>query len=72
MDCLTLKGRGGVTLTLFAPREVPGGGLEAYAFVVSAPLPRPRTLTVNKKRYRVPAVPEACFMLAHVVLPEAT
>ena len=73
MDCLTLKGRGGVTLTLFAPREVPGGGLEAHAFVTSGPLPRPRTLTApNKKRYHVPAVPEPVFMLAHVVLPEAT
>lgn len=71
MDTLTLSGRGGVRFTLFAPREVPGG-LEAHAFVTSGPLPRPRILTApNNTRYRVPAVPEPAFMLAHVFLPEA-
>lgn len=69
MDSLTLKGRG-VTFTLFAPREVPGG-VEAHALMVSAPLSRPRTLSdPHKRRFRAPAVPERGFFVAHVFLPE--
>ena len=70
-DHLTLTGRGGVQVTLFAPRAQ-GGGLEAHAVYVPCALSRPRTLQhqTTKQRYRVPAMPQG-FHLAHVIFPEA-
>lgn len=70
MDTLTLRGRG-VTVTLFAPREV-GNGLEAHALLASASSARPRLFSSenDKRRFRVPALPDRGFFMAHVVLPE--
>lgn len=70
MDTLTLTGPGGQQLTLFAPRPVQGGGLEAHAFVAPQAIPRPRTLKHQKQKYRVPAV-QAGFYIAHIVVLEA-
>lgn len=69
-DRLTLRGKKGIEVVLFAPREVPGG-VEADAVMVSAPIPRPRTLSDDtNRRFRAPAVPHRGLFLTHVFFPE--
>lgn len=69
MDTLTLKGRD-VELTLFAPREVPGG-LEACAVMVLVSNRRPRLVKHENRKYRLPALPPRGFYMATLFLPEA-
>ncbi|MFC4428028.1 hypothetical protein [Deinococcus navajonensis] len=70
MDTLTLKGRGGVEVTLFAPREVPGG-LEACAVMVLVSASRPRIVKHQNRKYRLPALPPRGFYMATLLIPEA-
>jgi len=69
VDTLTLTARG-YSVTLFAPRRVQGG-LEAFAFFVTDPLKRPRTVIddTTKQRFTAPAgVPRGCH-IGRVFLP---
>jgi hypothetical protein len=69
VDTLTLTARG-CSVTLFAPRDVPGG-VEAFAFYATAPLTRVRTLiTPDKRRFRAPAGLPSGFRLGRVFMPE--
>lgn len=68
MTTLQLKGRG-VEITLFAPRFVQGG-VEAHAFLSSAPLTRRRTLHAdNNTRFTAPKGLPQGFRLGRVFLP---
>ncbi|WP_414656754.1 hypothetical protein ACINK0_11325 [Deinococcus sp. VB343] len=68
-DEVTLLGRGGLTITLFAPRR-DGGTLQADALYVNASIPRNRIFRVGKTKFRVPAIPGPAFHIAHVAFPE--
>lgn len=69
---VTLKGRGGLTLTLFAPRTQPDGTLEADALYVSASIPKGRIFRVGSHKYRSPAIPGPAFHVARLILPEVS
>lgn len=67
---LTLRGRGGLRLTLFAPRTRPDGALEADALYVSGPVPPGRIFRWGDHKVRAPGIPGPAFHLARITLPE--
>lgn len=66
---VTLTGRGGVELILFAPRAHPDG-LEADAVYVSRAIPKRRILRLGNRKFRVPAIPGPDFHVATVLVVE--
>ncbi|PIG98937.1 hypothetical protein [Deinococcus sp. UR1] len=69
-DEVTLRGRGGLSVTLFAPRTLPSGTLEADAVYVNGPIPRGRIFRSDTHKYRLPAIPGPAFHFARLTLPE--
>lgn len=69
-DEVTLRARGGLTLTLFAPRTRPDRALEADALYVSGPVPPGRTFQGGPHKVRAPGIPGPAFHVARIVLPE--
>lgn len=64
-----LTGRGGLQITLFAPRKH-DGKLEADALFVNGPILKNRIFREGKTKFRVPAIPGPAFHVAHITLLE--
>lgn len=64
-----LTGRGGLQITLFAPRHQ-DGALKADALYVNAPIHKNRIFRMGKTKFRVPAIPGPAFHFAHITLLE--